>query len=536
MADPTPTPTSPFSVGSTLKPAAGEQKITREQAATILAEKLRAVAAAGQGQPDGGLLNGIARAGGALVGLTKKTNPLYLANVALPEAAFGGGNKDKFDTLATKLATLLPDDALYESVLNQVDRRQLLSHVMSGGVTKTAKTIGGVKFDPSERALAGDLFSVEQDQAVTAAKGLAAASGITGDAAVTKYVEDTAGAFRTQGTALGLSPSAPAALQAVSPTQNADGTTSVGGSDQSFSQILANGVGKTAGNKPFLTDGDVQALFRLSSSDLGATNDYLNSLAQYRANVNPAFNDPFKVQAGVNPLSNTNIGQPPSMLAPEAGLSTADLLKREFTNSTTSAKGARGYSITEAKDLLYGMSKDEVAKMQNLLLRAGYFADANGKSVKPLFTGDPTDQTTQRGWLQLIGDSIRSGQPVFDTLSKKALDAGTKFSNADGTIAQDVVLTDSAQIAQGADTIGQQEIGRKLTDDEHAKVIEFIHGLESKAQNTSNEPGAQTVENPDTQAEINQYIQQQFPTEAAGKDVAGTYDEFTKLLAGPGVH
>lgn len=523
MADPTPTPTSPFSVGATLTPAAGEQKITREQAAAILAEKFRAADAAGQPAEGGGVLNRIAKIGRGIEGVAD-----VVANVpaAVGKRIIGSEkSKDKFDALASKLADLLPEEALYESVIGQIDRRQLYAQVMTGGKTGQSKTIGGVKFGADERALAGDLFTVEQGQAVTAATGLAAAAGITGDAEVKAYVDQTVNAYHAARTTLGLSPAAPAAVQAVTP--NADGTTPAGSSDQSFADILASGATGAAGKTPFLTDADVQALFRLSSTDLGATNDYLNQLIAYRNDVNPNFTDPFKVRAGAG-ISGIASTMPTPPTGPTSWSSTTP------GNGALLTGTARNYSITEAKDLLYGMSKDEVAKIQNLLLRAGYFADANGKSTKPLFMGDATDQTTQRGWLNLIGDSIRGGQPMFDTLSKKALDAGTRFADVNGLIAQDVVLTDSNAIAQGADDLGVKEIGRKLTDDEHAKVIDFIHGLEKSAQETSNEPGAQTVENTDVQAEINAYLQKTFPTEAAGKDLAGTYDEFTALLAGPG--
>lgn len=524
MADPTPTPTSPFSVGATLKPGAGEQKITRAQAAALLADKLRAAGAVADDNAtaaaDKGGFAGFVQ--GAVQGVDATLGQIPNVTTGVARAAvdkvFGGGRpKDKYDALASKLVELLPEDALYESVVGQIDRRQIYAQVMTAGNVKQSKTVGGVKFGAEERALAGDLFGVEQDQAVTAATGLAAAAGITGDAEVKAYVSAAANAYHAQGTALGLSPTAPAAVQAVTPTEG----TAAGGSDQSFADILAAGSTGAAGKTPFLTDADVQALFRLSSTDLAATNDYINSLASYRANVNADFTDPFKLRAGAG-IAGVASTQP----IPPTGT--------PGDNTGPYASAARSYSITEAKDLLYGMDKTEVAKMQNLLLRAGYFADANGKSTKPLFMGDATDQTTQRGWLNLIGDAIRAGQPMFDVLSKKALDAGDRFSMPDGTIAQDIVLTDSHAIAQGADDLGVKEIGRKLTDDEHAKVIEFIHGLESKAQTTSNEPGAQIVENPDIQAEINAYLQQTFPTEAGAKDVAGTYDEFTRMLAGPG--
>lgn len=472
--------------------------------------------------------------------LTLQTNPVTAGSEILAEKALGritgSGSKkaDQYDKLAAKLVQLLPDGALYPSVISQIDQRQVLSHVMAGSTNKST-TVGGVTFSPAERVLAGQQFQVEQARSTTAAGALATQANVTGDAAIKAYVEQTAGAFRGEGTALAPSPlaiataSTPTAPGAAPTAAAAAVAGSAGGG---FASVLANLTSGATSTKPFLTDGDVQALFRLSSSDLGAVNTYLNQLIDYRTNVNPKFRDPFKVQSGVDATGRDPFA-PITPALPDDQVPQNVLIQRQMTNQQDQAKGSQGYSITQAKDLLYTMSKDEVAKMQTLLMRAGYFANSQGKSTAPLYSGDPTDPLTQQAWTQLVGDSIRGGKPIFDTLTGKAAAAGTKFATIDGKPAQDIALTDSAQIAQGADQLGQKEIGRKLTDAEHAQVVDFIHSLETKAQTTTNEPGSQTVEQPDVQAEITKFLDTQFPTEKAGTDVADTYDLFTKMLAGP---
>lgn len=328
---------------------------------------------------------------------------------------------------------------------------------------------------------------------------------------------------------------------------------------QAFNEAVSQ-FGSPQGAVPFITDADITHIFRTSSSDAAAFADYERRLGAHIAVNDPNFADPFRVHpTDIDAYRAGNINNVSS-----------EARKEGYTGTS--------YTLSEARDLLYGMTSAEIRELQMKLADAGYFQTDDASGDEPLLWGDSTDARTQSAWRNLIGDAVRTRQPLYTVLDARILSArksGLADDEADGAADEqarpDVVLTDQARIRLNADDMARQTLGRKFTADEHEALIEFIHGLERGSQNAryddpadraavttgadaaerraeagiepvstagdvAGAPGgpSREFEAVDVNAQIEEYIRRENPVEAEGRDAALTYNDFTALLAGPG--
>lgn len=449
---------------------------------------------------------------------------------------FGNDQRERDKrTVVRMMAELIPPEMRYRSVLERMDRTVLFDEVAN---TTTDDDVAKIAREWSES------LAPEVDAALEAEAALVEAGQI-----------------------------------------DASSTTITGDSPDQFLQVfqqMAGGNSAQSQTVPFLTDDDVTAIFRRSSSDAAAIQAYENQLAQYRAGVDPNFSDPYSI-------------------SPTDADAYREQVRSESPEARRYVKAGESYTLSEARDLLYGMTAGEIRTLQTKLMDAGYFLTDDAAGNEPLLWGDPTDARTQSAWRALIGDSVRTGQPLYTTLEARILSAEENELMTDEEAAAeeeqqprpDVVLTDPARIRTNADDMARGMIGRKLSDDENAALVDFIQGLERDSQNARfDQPGFDSDGNPvpthgdlipnpdhdidygknpelgpggnsmaqpgpreweegepapgtpggasreftsvDVNARIEEYIRNQNPTEAEGRDVALSYNDFAALLGGPG--
>lgn len=325
-------------------------------------------------------------------------------------------------------------------------------------------------------------------------------------------------------------------------------------------------MGPTAAT-PFLTDTDIQMIFRRSGSDMAALNQYEDLLATYRANIDPEYAETFRVDLENTLDQQMARSRMQGAYVPGGAPDERVVAIQREIERLKGVAGESSYTLSQAANLLYGMTPTEIRALQRKLVDAGYFETAGGADGEPLFWGDPTDARTQSAWMNLLGDSVRTGEPVYDMLSRRMRLAeeagigGDRTGNVEDL--PPIALTDPARIRQNADEMARSTIGRRLSDEENARLVEFIHNLQrdeqamptdeadgrfaqvpadqvapdryTDAADGTTTPGERDEQiQVDVNAQIAEYIRRENPTEAAGRDVALTYNDFTSLLAGPG--
>ena len=444
------------------------------------------------------------------------------------------------DQLVTNLAAILwrsGDQFHYESAIRALDRRQLYAQVMAPDAGASVYVMG-YEFEPDERRLAAEWFMNASEDADAAAEAVAEMQVQAGLLTEEQRGEFVAGmlALPDDRRQLQESPESRLARETQTTGTLAADALAAEDSPDAFTQMFRDMLGapQQQGRAPaFLTDGDVRGLFR-SMGDNAAFNTYNDQLARYRAldEVPDEFADPFRIN--MDPQQSDPAVQRQALQALYRGDTGQENIDR--------LSGAKSYTLSQARDLLYGKNPDEIRALQEKLKRAGYFQTNGEQGDEPLFWGDPSDSRTQSAWRNLIGDAVREGVPVYDMLDRRiqsALDSGL-FDEDGNPISErgDVRLTDRARIRVNAKEMAQDTLGRNLTPDEHNRLVEFIHQMETDTQNAAsdagNTDGSQVVEDTDVNAQIEEYLRRENPVEAGGRDVALSYNDFAGLLAGPG--
>jgi hypothetical protein len=118
-----------------------------------------------------------------------------------------------------------------------------------------------------------------------------------------------------------------------------------------------------------------------------------------------------------------------------------------------------------------------------------------------------SDQLLQERAATMLG-------PLREAMAKKAAGGGGG--------GRTIVLSDSAGLAQGLDSVAQNVLGRKANADEQRMFIALIHGMEGGGQN------------PDPGARAEAMLREQAPVEAGAHDVARVFDDFLGIIGGMG--
>ncbi len=199
-------------------------------------------------------------------------------------------------------------------------------------------------------------------------------------------------------------------------------------------------------------------------------------------------------------------------------------------------QGKETYTLSEVLRMPSDMTTQEVMMLSEKLEDGGFFQMAGGK---PVMAGDSTDQQFKTAWRLLVAMSLEKGESMTSLL-------GSQISKYETAMQEQITtqLSDPASVQLKADALGRDILGRKMTQEEHLKLTEFVHTLERRNSMTAagldpdtDMPGVEQLDEgvmADIDAQMEQYVRRENPLEAEGNDVAETYEVFSGMLAGPG--
>lgn len=454
--------------------------------------------------------------------------------------------------LAMKIIAMIPDEMQTQDMLKNGDLRPLLNAVGEadrGNISPDQKTeVAGLEFSNLELAMAREAVVVEH-QRVTDQLTKDMLGGIPqgqldeeGLATLNAFVENMANEWR--GGRVNRLDDVDGKLRfngvtekwEVVDKEEADELDLEGNSTNALDQFLDDGgfdAGSTEQTESlirFMSAADIRSLVQSGELTLDDINDFetgeeVGIDGQVVDNASRA-----RVQyMGGESTSSLIRGGPDPRLE-----STGVLSDKGEDNARWGDK--ENYSIREVRRLHHDMTQEEKLALTDKMKKAGLF-DLVGQ--EPVIPGDTTDPAFKAAWEHLIKMGVETGKPMNELLQERM----TAF-DIEKEASLSTKLTDPARLRINGNGYARDVIGRHLTDEEQSKMIEFMHNLER--ENAKINEGL-TTDDPETQldeavvADIDARMQEwmrdgtdQLGIEAGAKDQADQYEEFTRMLAGPG--
>lgn len=417
--------------------------------------------------------------------------------------------------MARTIIENMPEELRTKAVLSEGDIRPLLNEYAAYGVDLNDNTVDEAGFRPRDRALAGSFLVAMSMDDTEKIKEQWVAAGLSEEEAELRANESkrdyTDGVIKRppliEGTVV-LNP------ETGKLTASPDASAEVSGYSDDFNFDLEAG---TAGDGTFMTAEDIAIMLQEDQMDVPTLLGTERDLLQQRAAGGTIAGDPSEVTyRDTGPDTTTPMGPR------RAG--------KQWVDQQNAGK--EKYGLSEAVRLPTKFSRQELTTMSKKLEAAGFYDLAGGKPV----TLTAQDPYFKKAWQLLVGASLESGKPMVDLLTERA-DAYQEAT--DEKLAKS--LTDPARIRINTDAVGQSMMGRKLTEQEHNDMVEFVHKLETRnariAEGLDPDGDPETDEatiTADIDARIEEYMRDTNDTEASAKEVSDQYGVFSKLLAGPG--
>lgn len=439
-------------------------------------------------------------------------------------------------SLAEKLLRLIPQEYRTDDVLRTGDLRALLSNVL-GNEGSGEITVNGVEFTEEDRRTAALAFfplnKRTRESVETALGGVAAESDTQGtglaptiDNVLNQYQDNKISKYEFSGR-LQVDPE----TGEVSATE---GSVGLDPFEQQVSEILQGLQGGEEKPIPsrFITGQDLQRMLQTGELSFDDVRDFADA---GRTEFDPQTGEPIAYERLDQRADRILYSDEQTDRTKVGGIDR--MSEGGFQESRWSGKD--WYTLTEMTRLPNDMTRDEAAALHDKMKKAGIFDISGGEPVLP---GDVTDPAFKRAWKNLMRMSMETGQSMTSILASRAISMEEEVL---GSLATS--LTDPARLRINADAYAREAIGRKLSEEEQAKMTEFIHGLEREnaltAQgledySTGEETlGVDPVEEGtmfDTDAQMQEFIEKENPDEAGAFDLANQYEQFTRMLAGPG--
>lgn len=280
-------------------------------------------------------------------------------------------------------------------------------------------------------------------------------------------------------------------------------------------------AGEASIENRFLSGKDIQKM--LAGGEI--TLDYLREVEQADMSGDPTATDP----------------NAPRTLSHNARVTYTDERRQVAGNAPDhlSSSQDRGtekdwYSVTEVLQLPSTFTPTQRVAMVKRLEQAGFLEKG------AVLGGDTTSSQFKAAWKQLASSALERGVSMTSFLDSREQTYQETIMDSFATR-----LTDPARLRLSGNTLGQQTLGRKLTDEEHSEMIKFVHDLERR--NAQVEAGLDATEGDengmspldegitaDIDARMQEWIRDENAVEAGGEDIADQYEAFSRMLAGPG--
>lgn len=230
---------------------------------------------------------------------------------------------------------------------------------------------------------------------------------------------------------------------------------------------------------------------------------------------------------------------------PTTAFSTANAAERRRDFNDLSAVPAGPVSKQETtKELLQGLfakSRDDpsgasLTGLQQQLFAGGFYQKSAGMDDIEFGTLDELTVDAYYTLMQWTARYNASGADltVDDVLAERSAKMigplREKLAKQKSQAGRTISLADPTGLAQAINQVSTDTVGRKATPDEQRMFVAMFHALQSGAQSV--EGG--TAVNPDVSGQAEAFMRQQAPTEAAGHDMASTFNSFLSIIGGMG--
>ena len=442
--------------------------------------------------------------------------------------------------LQRKLLSMIPEDLWTEDFLNTVDVRPMLQDVLAGpyidGDPNQRSTVRGVEMTRQERAIAGIMLTSEQKKIENRLIEEYTATVPEGDVAALEMAVTTAtneaNSWRTA-SSIGSTPIPPEGQVFRDLNNPNEFSSTAGGNSElaAFEEMLNGGGENNMTETKFMNARNVQLLFQSGELDL----DTLNFMETESSGV-MIDGAPMTTKARIEYESRPDNDPRMQTTADGRPLYTGGAEEQDRGQY----QGKDWYSVREILRKPNQMSPEELQALSDKLEKAGIF-DLVG--ADPTIPGDAQDPAFKAAWKFLASMSLEKGVPMTEILAERTTAYQTELNAALSTR-----LTDPARLKLNADAYAYDSLGRKLTEEEHLQLTEFVHNLERRNARTEagldiNAGDMDAIEGiegldegivADVDAQMQQYIRDENPAEAGASDIADTYDMFTRMISGPG--
>jgi hypothetical protein len=434
--------------------------------------------------------------------------------------------------LTDTLARLLPEDLLTEDAIQNFDMRAALQQVMLAPA-QTSKTNGGevngIPMRDTERHLAA-LALVDLTEKYSKEWPDLAVSRITANGEVSQTTEDAIDVAEhylysyRDGDVVRV----PTDKEEGNYYLDAEGKTVYSGTD-AISRDVAS-----AANGDFDPTSDGSAVEGTPTKWL-RNQDLQRMLAGNELTIED-----------IRQIEQADLAMDPSATDPNNPRYIRTDAKVQYTNETrdversgpwdpTIAHEKDWYSVNEVLGLPGTFSPEERVLMVQRMEKAGFLAKG------AVVGGDTTSADFKSAWATLAQSALEQGKSIVDVLEEREKAYQETIMDSFSTR-----LTDPARLRISGNNIGKSLIGRKLTDEENAKMVEFVHNLER--ENAKINAGLNVTEGAeiagvdaldegiqaDIDARMNEWVRDENGVEAGAHDISNQYEQFTRMLGGPG--
>lgn len=517
-----------ISFDSELQPREGEQPLDEQEAADLLARRFGVTRPAHEARRAWNTVRQGIDALEGVVTMRPATLPTIRPDLESSPAPFD---------LMVHLVRMLPAEYRTESVLLNVDLRPVLAElIMTPEQARRnpngVKYVNDVPFKASERVIAGELLVDEQQRIEDSAQVIATQLEMDGrfahEAAPVQarrdWVDDQVHGWRNRryegdGT---LRPT-PQLLVEAAETEGYDARDAalqqLENTTLYQSMVAAEGLSESERDFQFLSQDDLEFAF---GTDMEAWNSILNNLLIDSANKQES--------------RDLGLPTPADHMIDTGGLLGGTGKQQQMMDlpggqQRINVRGSSRIRLVDAFNALNhrDRSNDEIRNLQDKLIASGYLDEDDVR-----YWGMATDQATRSAWRILIRDSVSQGKDMSSMLAEATQAKRDAEEEENAKNQRDLVLSSSVGLQTNADLIGQQVLGRKLSESDHARLIEFIHSLEREQHNTLAPEGSQETEAIDIDAEVERYLYQEHGAEAGAYDLLEQVSVFNDFVRRPG--
>ena len=418
-----------------------------------------------------------------------------------------------------RVVRMLPPEYRTESVLTNLDVRPILAEVGMDAQEalrqNTGMWVNDVYVPADERAVARDVLDMEnnnvRDQAEAASRLMMAQGEITTEAERVSWVESRVGAYATS-EELGATPALDIAAMdtegdVVERTLAQEQLQDITGYED-FMQNVPTFMADSQLPEWYIDQDTLTWMYGMNQVDW-------NSLL-----ATEAYKDDLRAQGqeGVDPDFMVDTG---GLVRGQSETRKMELPSGQYQDVTTFSNKVR---LLDVYNSLRSPSRTE-AEIRNLQdkLVAGGFLDED--DIR--WWGQGYDPATTNAWRALVETSMAQQKSMQEILGNATRAKREEDENEAKKYQRDLQLSSSVGVATTADLLGQQVLGRKLSGDQHAQLVEFIHGLERENHELLDPEGGQEAEAVDVAAEVQAWIERENGAEAGAYDMLEQVSNFT---------